>query len=123
MPYSTSNLMKLAIEEHLKYSEFPKVGAVVAKQGSVLATGYRGEVDKTNAELIAIEKLTREELAIKLWDVTMVRTILYRLMHRCPMLKLQDKSHKPNEAAACLAVHAAASLPLISVFANIGYDV
>lgn len=71
MPYSTSDLMKLAIEEHLKCSEFPRVGAVVAKHGSVLATGYRGEVSRTHAERIAIEKLTREQLV----DATLYTTL------------------------------------------------
>jgi diaminohydroxyphosphoribosylaminopyrimidine deaminase/5-amino-6-(5-phosphoribosylamino)uracil reductase len=50
--------MKLAIEEHLKCSEYPRVGAVVAKDGEVLSTGYRGERNKTHAERVALEKLT-----------------------------------------------------------------
>lgn len=82
MPYSTSDLMKLAIEEHLKCSEFPKVGAVVAKHGSVRATGYRGEVGRTHAERIAIEKLTREELA---------NATLYTTLEPCVSLH-QDQS-------------------------------
>lgn len=61
--YSDQDLMKIAIEEHLKCTEYPKVGAVVAKDGKILSTGYRGEVDRFHAERIAIEKLQRVELA------------------------------------------------------------
>ena len=49
--------MKLAIEEHLKCSEYPRVGAIVAKDGKILATGFRGELPKIHAERIALEKL------------------------------------------------------------------
>ncbi|SEN65162.1 CMP deaminase [Pseudomonas sp. NFACC39-1] len=55
--YSKHDLMKLAIEEHLKCSEYPRVGALVAKDGVVLSTGYRGEVGKLHAERVALEKL------------------------------------------------------------------
>lgn len=61
--YSNSDLMKIAVEEHLKCSEYPRVGAVVAKDGRILATGHRGEVPKTHAERVAIEKLARDQLA------------------------------------------------------------
>lgn len=54
--------MKLAIEEHLKCSEFPRVGVVVAKSGEVLSTGYRGEARGVHAERIAIRKLTSEQV-------------------------------------------------------------
>ncbi|WP_413738383.1 deaminase [Shewanella sp. BJSY2023SW001] len=54
--------MKLAIEEHLKCKEFPRVGAVIAKSGEVLSTGYRGEEKGVHAERIAIRKLTCEEV-------------------------------------------------------------
>lgn len=60
--YSKSDLMKLAIEEHLKSSEFPRVGVVVAKNGEVLSTGYRGEAKGVHAERIAITKLTSEQV-------------------------------------------------------------
>lgn len=60
--YSKNDLMKLAVEEHLKCTEFPRVGVVVAKDGQILSTGYRGEVPKVHAERVAIEKLSREEL-------------------------------------------------------------
>ncbi|MEG8269251.1 hypothetical protein MKR64_15745 [Acinetobacter baumannii] len=36
--------MKLAVEEHLKSNQYPKVGVVVAKDGFLLATGYRGKI-------------------------------------------------------------------------------
>ena len=62
MTYSNSDLMKIAIKEHLKCSEYPRVGAVVARGGEILSTGHRGEIRKTHAERVAIEKLTREEL-------------------------------------------------------------
>lgn len=50
--------MKLAVEEHLKCPGFPRVGAVVAKDGKLLSTGYRGEMDKVHAERVALEKLS-----------------------------------------------------------------
>lgn len=55
--YSQQDLMKIAVEEHLKCSEFPRVGAVVAKDGKILSTGHRGEVSKVHAERVALEKL------------------------------------------------------------------
>lgn len=63
--------MKIAIEEHIKCSEYPRVGAVVAKAGMILATGHRGEIARKHAERVAIEKLSREELA----DSTMYTTL------------------------------------------------
>jgi diaminohydroxyphosphoribosylaminopyrimidine deaminase/5-amino-6-(5-phosphoribosylamino)uracil reductase len=62
MTYSNTDLMQVAIEEHLKCSEYPRVGAVVAKDGKILSTGHRGEVKKRHAERVAIEKLSREVL-------------------------------------------------------------
>lgn len=55
--YSKQDLMKMAVRKHLICSEYPKVGAVVAKDGKLLSTGYRGEVSKIHAERIALEKL------------------------------------------------------------------
>jgi pyrimidine deaminase RibD-like protein len=63
MAYSSSDLMRIAIEEHLKCSEYPRVGAVVARDGNVLSTGHRGEVKRRHAERVAIEKLSRESLS------------------------------------------------------------
>jgi pyrimidine deaminase RibD-like protein len=55
--------MKIAVEEHLKCVEFPRVGVVVAKAGEILSTGFRGEVPKTHAERVALEKLTKADRA------------------------------------------------------------
>lgn len=63
MVYSRLDLMKLAIEEHLKCSNFPRVGVVVARDGEILATGHRGEVDNLHAERVALEKLTPADRA------------------------------------------------------------
>lgn len=63
MTYSNADLMRLAIEEHLKCLTYPHVGAVVAKDGKLLSTGHRGETKGQHAERVAIEKLSREDLA------------------------------------------------------------
>lgn len=55
--YSNSDLMKIAVEEHLKCTEYPKVGVVVTKDGLILSTGFRGEVARKHAERVALEKL------------------------------------------------------------------
>jgi pyrimidine deaminase RibD-like protein len=60
--YSRKDLMRIAIEEHLKCTEFPRVGTVIAKDGVILSTGFRGERTGIHAERVAIEKLTSEEL-------------------------------------------------------------
>lgn len=60
--YSKTDLMKLAIEEHLKCTEFPRVGVIIAKSGVILASGFRGEVKNLHAERVAINKLTNDEL-------------------------------------------------------------
>lgn len=62
MTYSATDLMKIAVEEHLKCSEFPRVGAVIAKNGKILSTGHRGEAKGIHAERVTIQKLNREEL-------------------------------------------------------------
>lgn len=59
--YSDRDLMKIAVEEHLKCIEFPKVGVVVAKNGKILATGFRGEIQRVHAERVALEKLQQSE--------------------------------------------------------------
>jgi diaminohydroxyphosphoribosylaminopyrimidine deaminase/5-amino-6-(5-phosphoribosylamino)uracil reductase len=59
--YSRNDLMRLAIEEHLKCTQFPRVGAVVVKDRIVLSTGHRGESGKQHAERVALEKLTDEQ--------------------------------------------------------------
>ncbi|GBQ30630.1 cytidine/deoxycytidylate deaminase family protein [Gluconacetobacter azotocaptans] len=50
--------MKIAVKEQLKCTENPKVGVVVAKDGKILSTGFRGEVPKKHAERVALEKLS-----------------------------------------------------------------
>lgn len=60
--YSKSDLMKLAIEEHLKCKEFPRVGVIISKSGNVLATGFRGETKGVHAERVAIRKLAEDEM-------------------------------------------------------------
>lgn len=59
--FSNTDLMKIAVEQHLKCSEYPKVGVVVAKEGRVLSTGYRGEKPKMHAERVALEKLSEAD--------------------------------------------------------------
>lgn len=58
--YSRSDLMKLAIKEHLKCTDFPRVGVIIAKNGELLATGFRGETKNVHAERVAIRKLTSD---------------------------------------------------------------
>ncbi len=53
--------MQMAIEEHLKCTKYPKVGAVVARDGKLLSTGYRGEFDRLHAERVALQKLQKLE--------------------------------------------------------------
>jgi len=60
--YSRSDFMKLAIEEHLKCKQFPRVGVVVSKDGVLLATGYRGETSNVHAERVALRKLQLEQI-------------------------------------------------------------
>jgi len=55
--YSDTDLMKLAIEEHLQSDKYPRVGAIIVKNGEILSTGHRGEVENLHAERVAIEKL------------------------------------------------------------------
>ena len=54
--------MKLSIDESLKSEEFPFVGAIISKDGTILSKGFRGEQTSIHAERIAIEKLTDIEL-------------------------------------------------------------
>lgn len=86
MTYSTTDLMKIAVEEHLKCSEFPRVGAVVAKDGRLLSTGYRGETRGMHAERVAIQKLNREALE---------GAILYTTLEPCVEL------HSDQEVESC----------------------
>lgn len=78
--------MKLAIEEHLKCSEYPRVGVVIAKEGVLLASGYRGEFEKKHAERVAIEKLGRDQL---------LGATLYTTLEPCVSL------HDKQEVESC----------------------
>jgi len=69
--YSKTELMAAAIEEQRKCNSHPKVGVVIAKDGEILATGFRGEVPKMHAERVAIGKLTDSQLN----GVTIVTTL------------------------------------------------
>lgn len=75
--YSRTDLMQLAIEEHLKCTEFPRVGALITKEGKILASGYRGEVRGVHAERVAIEKLTPNEL---------MESVVYTTLEPCVSL-------------------------------------
>lgn len=59
--YSSSDLMKIAVEEHMKCTGYPRVGVVVAKDGKILSTGFRGEDSKKHAERVALEKLAEPD--------------------------------------------------------------
>lgn len=59
---SNVDLMKIAIEEQSKCTSFPKVGAVIAKDGIILAKAFKGEESSKHAERIAIEKLDKSTL-------------------------------------------------------------
>ncbi len=84
--YSRSDLMKIAIEEHLKCSEFPRVGAVIAKSGKILSTGHRGEKRSVHAERIAIEKLKEDEI---------IGSIIFTTLEPCVEL------HDEQEIQSC----------------------
>lgn len=74
--YSSTDLMKVAIEEHLKCSEYPRVGAVISKKGVLLSTGYRGEKQGIHAERVAIEKLCKEELQDSTLHTTLEQCVI-----------------------------------------------
>lgn len=59
---SNSDLMKIAFEELRKCEGFPKIGAVIAKNGMILSKGFRGEVSSQHAERVAIEKIDEDQL-------------------------------------------------------------
>ena len=90
--------MKIAIEEHLKCTEFPKVGAVVANKGLLLSTGFRGEKKGVHAERVSIEKLDFEQLK----DSTLFTTLE-------PCVKL-DQSQPIESCSELLMNYPAASV-------------
>lgn len=69
--YTKTELMAKAIEEQKKCDAYPKIGVVIAKDGEILATGFRGEVPKMHAERVAIGKLKESQLD----GVTIVTTL------------------------------------------------
>ncbi|MFA5607269.1 MAG: deaminase [Leucobacter sp.] len=56
---------KKAIEEALKSSDNARVGAVIARGETVLATGYKSEIDKLHAEQIALHKAEMQGVDVK----------------------------------------------------------
>ncbi len=54
-----------AIEEALKSRDNARVGAVIARGETILATGYKGEVDKLHAEQIALLKAETQGVDVK----------------------------------------------------------
>lgn len=73
--------MQMAIEEHLKCSEFPRVGVVIVKNGNILSTGYRGERAGVHAERVAIEKLNVEDL---------INSTIYTTLEPCVKLHCEQ---------------------------------
>ncbi|MFP3353976.1 hypothetical protein R0K04_21675, partial [Pseudoalteromonas sp. SIMBA_153] len=67
-------------------TEYPKVGAVIAKDGKILSTGYRGEVGRLHAERIALEKLQ---------PVERVGSTVYTTLEPC------INFHKDQEIGSC----------------------
>ena len=57
-----SELANQAMEELSKCINYPKIGAVVSKNGVLLSAGFRGEVSGKHAERVAIEKLSVDQL-------------------------------------------------------------
>lgn len=57
-----SELANQAMGELFKCIGYPKVGAVISKDGVLLSTGFRGEVSGKHAERVAIEKLSVDQL-------------------------------------------------------------
>lgn len=94
--------MKIAIEEHLKCSEYPRVGAVVTKNGTILSTGFRGEKTGVHAERAAIEKLDNEQLK---------GAVLYTTLEPC--VKVQQ--NQTIESCADLIINSGITETIIGV--------
>lgn len=82
---SDLDLMNIAIEEQNKCTLYPKVGAVIAKDGKVLSKAFRSEKSKEHAERTAIEKLNQSELK----GATMITTLE-------PCVKIKDPQSKTS---------------------------
>lgn len=84
--YTRQCLMKLAIQQHLQCSEYPRVGVVIAKDGQILSTGFRGESPGKHAERVALEKLK---------PVDCVGSTIYTTLEPC------IKLHENQEIESC----------------------
>lgn len=100
--HSDSDLMQLAIAEHMSCSGFPRVGTVIAKDGQVLSKGFRGEVPGVHAERVAIGKLSRDAL---------VESTLYTTLEPCVSLYGDQKM----ESCADLIINSGISEVFIGV--------
>jgi pyrimidine deaminase RibD-like protein len=95
VPVTDRQFMELAIEEAKKSMgeddrDHPKVGAVVVKDGTVLATAFRGELGKgEHAEYTALEK--------KLTDATLAGATVYATLEPCT-----NRNHPKTPCAQCL---------------------
>jgi len=100
--YTKKDFMKIAIEEHLKCTEFPRVGVVIAKDGKILSTGYRGEKIGIHAERVAIEKLNSDSLR----DTTIFTTLE-------PCINMQQD--QPTQSCADLIIESGIREAVIGV--------
>ncbi|SDB35972.1 CMP deaminase [Pseudomonas sp. NFACC13-1] len=77
--------MNAAIDQQNKCTSYPKVGAVIVKNGEIISTGFRGEVSGKHAERIAIEKLPNPDLT---------GTTIYTTLEPCVEIH-ECQPHKP----------------------------
>ena len=80
--YTAEEFMQLAINELEKCDGFPRIGCVIAKDGNLLSTGHRNEIENKHAERIAIEKLTKSELE---------NSTIYTTLEPCVRIKENQK--------------------------------
>ena len=102
--YSNSDLMKIAVEEYLKCTEYPKVGVVVAKDGLILSTGFRGEVAKKHAERVALEKLAMPDR---------IRSTVFTTLEPCVALQANQATESCAELIIASGVREVLSVCLI----------
>lgn len=95
-------MMRVAVKELSKCTDFPRVGAVIAKEGVILSTGFRGEIKGMHAERVAIEKLTPEYLQ---------NSTLYTTLEPCVSVQL----NQTVESCTDLIVKAGISEVIIGV--------
>ncbi len=94
--------MQIAFEEHQRCAEYPKVGAVVSKNGELLSTGYRGEKVGVHAERTATEKLCENQL---------INSTLFTTLEPC--VNLIDK--QPISSCADLIVQSGIKKVIIGI--------